>query len=138
MDKDQTMALINSSAFAAINMLIDEKAVTLELLVMDFQQRVENVYKTSYPMPIQTRIHQEGKQQINLTCNLIDLQETSQRFATRVQQLQNEIRDLQGFKCQLMGDWDYIRDPDPHKQMLTKVFGSEKVPVAQRERATTS
>lgn len=105
--------VIQSQAFKALNLLIDQKAAELKGYMDGFRMRVNEMYdRPEYPAHVRTRIYEESPKTSGRETPLPvhphqfkDLQ----FYLDTVQRLDREINELQRFKCSLTGDWDFCK-----------------------------
>lgn len=105
--------VIQSQAFQAINLLIDQKAAELKGYMDGFRMRVNDLYdKPEYPAYVRTRIYEESPKssgrEIPLPVHPHQFKDL-QFYLDTVQRLDREINELQQFKCRLTGDWDFCK-----------------------------
>lgn len=109
----KTEDVINSQAFKAINLLIDQKAAELKGYMDGFRVRVNELYdRPEYPAYVRTRIYEESPctqgRETPLPIHPHQMKDL-QFYLDTVQRLDREINELQQFKCRLTGDWDFCK-----------------------------
>lgn len=105
--------VIQSQAFRAINLLIDQKAAELKGYMDGFRVRVNDLYdKPEYPAYVRVRIYEEDPRNSGRESplpvhphHIKDLR----FYLDTIERLDREINDLQRFKCSLSGDWDFTK-----------------------------
>ncbi len=106
--------IINSQAFKAINVLVDQKAEDLKGYMVSLQDKVDRMFrKHEYQPYVTTRIHAENPshredRDFALPAHVHEVKEL-QFYLDTILRLDNEISDLFRFKCRLTGDWDFTK-----------------------------
>lgn len=118
--------VINSQAFKALNLLIDQKAAELRGYMNGFKMRVDSMYeKPEYAAFIRVRIYDEAPKtqgvEVPLPVHTHQLKDL-QNYLDTIVRLETEIGDLQRFKCRLTGDWDFTKGDTTE---MEAVFGEK-------------
>lgn len=106
--------VINSQAFRAINLLIDQKAAELKSYMLGLQTRVSDMFtKPEYPAYVSVRTYEEHQhlkipKEFPTPIHAHQVKDL-QFYLDTIQRLDKEINELFRFKCALLGDWDYTK-----------------------------
>lgn len=123
---EKTKKIVESEAFRAINLLVDQKIDELDRLLLFLKDRMlflaEN--KDKYPLQVTKRVSYEGRdgrtpETHTLSMNVQELKRIAETIDDTLK-LQSQIADLQAFKLRLLNDYDYTRDDDSEQK---EVFG---------------
>lgn len=118
----RTQMVVESQAFRAINLLIDQKASELEGWIGSFKERVEQSYKAAPGVPdgISVRVSQEpdGRRLHKLSANPTMLRHNLGGALDEIARLDREIGDLQRFKLRLLADYDFTHGDDSEQRAV--------------------
>lgn len=118
-DREIADRIVNSEAFKALNLLIDQRAIELEGSLTWFRERVELALNGKHQEGVSVRVSYEPGGRVNKTlpADPIMLKELGDLLA-KIQHLANLIGDLQRFKLRLLNDYDFTSGNDAEQRAV--------------------
>jgi hypothetical protein len=117
--------IVNSQAFAVINMQIDEKVDQLRNACSEIAFRVNQEPKFG-PIRINVRTVDEGEKQIEILFNISWIDSIIE-YADQIKRLPIEIKDLQALKLRLLNDYDFTKgDSSDQEKIFARAEGHHR------------
>lgn len=117
-----TQRIVESEAFRAINLLIDQKAAALAQAISGFRARVDAVYSSEgkagvAAVSVRVSCEPGGRTARRLAAEPVFLKDLAGHLQ-EIERLDREVGDLQRFKLRLLNDYDFTSGDDSQQRAV--------------------
>jgi hypothetical protein len=107
--------IVNSGAFRAINVLLDQKAVELAQSMHGVRGRLDNIFS---PVNFALSVNPEPSKSMTLPADPLALMSDIKLMLERLTSIHHELIDLKRFKLRLLNDPDFTHGDDTEQKMV--------------------
>lgn len=115
---DRAQRIVDSDAFKALNVLIDQSAEELAQYLLGFQDRLTDCFKHPSEIPVRVSYENEGRVSKPLPADPAALLQTFEHMLERIRLLKDRVNDLQRFKLRLLNDYDFTHGDDSEQRAV--------------------